>query len=71
MLFDEVGVPSANLMPLMVVEPVMLSAPLLTIEPPFIATTSAPVTNVVAATVSEPPEIVSVVPLLIVTLAAA
>ena len=54
----------------MVVEPVMLSAPLLTIEPPFKATTSMPTTNVVAATVSEPPEMVSVAPLLTVTLAA-
>ena len=49
----------------MVVEPVMLSAPLLTIEPPFIATTST--LDTVAATVSEPPEMVSVAPLLTVT----
>ena len=46
----------------MVVEPVMVSALLLTIEPPLIVTTSG--LDTVAATASEPPEMVSTAVLL-------
>ena len=49
----------------MVVEPVMLSVPLLTIEPPFRAITSG--LDTVATTVSEPLEMVKVAPLVTVT----